>query len=164
MTKHEPDAQHDEQSGDTWETIDVPEFGYSVQLPAGWQRRDPDLTNSPWETARFADPGDRRHSLIVFRSPVQPGSEATVVAERVRNTLAASMFTDFTMRPIPFAGQPGARLDCLRHDAGRVWAVTQYFAVREASSFCLGFGTSAPAKENRALTGSSIAWTPIPER
>lgn len=127
--------------GVDWHRFEVPEFGYAIDVPTDWQRREPDLRNSPWETARFGDPGDRRHVVIVFRSPAAPGKDATGVAERVQTSLAASLFTDFAIRQVPFAGRPGARLDCARHDAGRVWAVTQFLAVEGTSAFCLALGT-----------------------
>jgi hypothetical protein len=153
MTQQHPDQPepaHRTPPDPGWERIEVTEFGYALHLPVGWQRRDPDLRNSPWETARFAEPTDRRHSLIVFRSPVRPGADPTVVAERAQHALAAALFTDFTVQPVPFAGRPGRRLDCVRHDAGRVWAVTQFYAVGDASAFCLGFGSTA-AQEDESL-------------
>jgi hypothetical protein len=59
-----------------WQRIEKPDFGYAVHVPDGWDERPPDLKNSPWETARFTQPADRRHSLIVFRGPTRPGRDA----------------------------------------------------------------------------------------
>jgi hypothetical protein len=45
-------------------------------------------------------------------------------------------------------GRPGARLDCSRHDAGRVWAVREYFVVRDTVAFCVGCGTAVPDEDD----------------
>ncbi|WP_345367114.1 hypothetical protein [Actinoallomurus liliacearum] len=50
-----------------WQRIEKPDFGYVVHVPHDWQEREPNLANSPWETARFVDPQDRRHVLPGMR-------------------------------------------------------------------------------------------------
>ena len=47
-----------------WQRVEKEQFGYAVHVPPGWVEREVDLHNSPWETARFVDPADRRHSEI----------------------------------------------------------------------------------------------------
>lgn len=131
-----------------WQRVEKPDFGYAVVVPQGWDERPPNLKNSPWETARFGDVNDRRHSVIVFRQPVQPGREVMEVAEQVQPALARSGFTDFEITAATMAGGPAALLRCARHDAGRVWAVREYLHVRENVTFCLGCGTSVPDEDD----------------
>ena len=131
-----------------WQRIEKPDFGYAVHVPQGWEERPPDLENSPWETARFGDPVDRRQSIIVFRHPVRPGRDAAEVAEAVQSTLEAAGYLDFRITAATVAGGPGARLDCARHDAGRVYAVREFFAVAGGASFCVGCGSTVPEQDD----------------
>lgn len=133
-----------------WQRMEKTEFGYAVQVPSGWVEREADLRNSPWETARFADPADRRHSVIVFRNPVGPQRAAFDVAQRAQTALSASGFVELEITDTELGGRPGARLDCARRDAGRVWSVREYFAVTDGVSFCLGCG-SAVLEEDEPL-------------
>jgi len=135
-----------------WQRIAKPDFGYAVHVPQGWDERAPDLKNSPFETARFVDPGDRRHSVIVFRGMPRPGATPLQVAEQVQNSLEASGFGDFQITETEVAGQSGARLDCAKHDAGRVWAVRQYIVVHGADRFVLGCGSSMPEEDDALFT------------
>jgi hypothetical protein len=148
-----------------WQRIEKSDFGYAVQVPAGWDERAPDLENSPLETARFANPADRRHSVIVFRGPLPPGagaapgssagaaagqgsagqgSAAVRVAERTQAVLAAAGFGDFEITGTEVGGQAGARLDCARPGTERTWTVREYFVVRDGVRFVLGCGSYAP--------------------
>ncbi|MEV5573032.1 hypothetical protein AB0L06_23560 [Spirillospora sp. NPDC052269] len=136
----------------TWRRVAKPEFGYALQIPDGWDERPPNLRNSPIETARFVDPTDRRHSVIVFRAMPQPGATALDAAERVRPVLAASGFDDFQITPAEVAGRPGARLDCAKHDAGRTWTVREYFVVEGETPFALGCGTFTPEADDPLFT------------
>ena len=133
-----------------WQRIEKPDFGYAVHVPTGWDERPPNLKNSPWETARFTHPGDRRHLVIVFRGPTRPGRDAANMAEGAEISLGNSGFTDFQTSGVQVAGRPGVRLDCVRYDAGRVWAVREYFVVEEDVHFCLGCGSAVP-EEDEAL-------------
>jgi hypothetical protein len=133
-----------------WQRVEKTEFGYAVQVPQGWVEREADLRNSPWETARFVDPADRRHSVIVFRNPVGPQRAALDVAQRAQTALAAGGFVELEITDTELGGQAGARLDCARHDTGRVWSVREYFAVIDGVSFCLGCG-SAVLEEDESL-------------
>ncbi|MEV0403254.1 hypothetical protein [Actinoallomurus sp. NPDC050550] len=131
-----------------WQRVEKSDFGYAVHVPQSWEEREPNLKNSPWETARFVDPDDRRHSLIVFRQPVRPGRSATEIAEGARQSLAGVGFVDFEISDVTVAGRAGARLNCARHDAGRTWAVREYFVVRDGVAFCLGCGSSVPGEDD----------------
>lgn len=132
-----------------WQRIDKPDFEYAVHLPRGWVEREPNPKNSPWETARFVDPEDRRHSLIVFRQPVRPAHTAAEVAERAGHSLSGIGFVDLEITEAVVAGRTGARLDCARHDAGRTWAVREYFVVRDGGvAFCLGCGSAVPEEDD----------------
>jgi hypothetical protein len=55
----------------------------------------------------------------------------------------------------PLAGAKGAgvgaRLDCAKHDTGRIWAVREYFAVTDGVGFCLGFGSAVPEEDEQLL-------------
>jgi hypothetical protein len=135
-----------------WQRIEKPEFGYAVHVPEDWDERPPNLKNSPWETARFGQPSDRRHSVIVFRGPGRPGATAAEIAELVQGTLEAAGFGDFVISDADMAGRRAARLDCARHDAGRVWAVREYFVVEDGVRFYLGLGSSVPDADDALFT------------
>ena len=144
-----------------WQRIEKSDFGYAVQVPPGWDEHPPDLENSPLETARFADPADRRHSLVVFRGLPRPGLSAVQAAERTQLVLAAAGFGAFQITGTQVAGQPGARLDCARPAgstapgttaAGRVWTVREYFVVRGDVRFVLGCGTFVPDEDDSLFT------------
>lgn len=141
----EPAMQHDPIQ---WQRVEKPDFGYAAHVPHDWQEYPPDLKNSPFETARFADPADRRHSVIVFRLMPRPGLSAAERAERVQASLAAAGFGDFEISEAEVAGRPGTQLDCVKRDAGRIWAVRQYFADRDDSHFVLGCGSSVPEEDD----------------
>jgi hypothetical protein len=133
-----------------WQRVEKPDFGYAVHIPQGWDERPPDLKNSPWETARFGDQADRRHTVIVFRHPT--AHSPAEVAERARTTLEARGFADFEVTDTEVAGRPGARLDCAKQDAGRVWAVREYFVSHGDVVFCLGCGSAVPDEDHEMFT------------
>jgi hypothetical protein len=141
-----------EQSVQQWKRVEKPTFGYAIQVPEAWEERPPDLRNSPWETARFVDPTDRRHSVIVFRHPLSPGRTAADIAEQAQSPLAAAGFIDFQVLDAELGGSAAVRLDCARHDAGRVWAVSEYFVVQDGIGFCLGCGSSVPEEDEAVFT------------
>ena len=130
-----------------WQRVEKEQFGYAVQVPPGWVEREVDLHNSPWETARFVDPADRRHSVIVFRHPVGPNRAVLDVAQRAQTALAANGFVELQLADAELGGRPGLRLDCAKHDADRIWAVQEYFTVNDGISFCLGCGSAAPDED-----------------
>jgi hypothetical protein len=131
-----------------WQRIEKPGFGYAVHVPQSWDERPPNLKNSPWETARFGDPTDRRRTVIVFRAMTLPGWTAAEVAEEVQTSLKAAAFGDFHITDAQIAGQTGARLDCAKYDAGRVWAVRHYFVVHDDVRFTLGCGSFLPEEDD----------------
>jgi hypothetical protein len=132
-----------------WQRIEKTDFGYAVTVPEGWVEREPDLTNSPLETARYVDPSDRRHSVIVFRNPFGgPQRVAADMASRAETALTASGFAELEITDAEWAGRPGVRLDCVKRDAGRVWAVREYFLVVDGIGFCLGLGSAAPDEDD----------------
>ncbi|AWS42192.1 hypothetical protein DKM19_13345 [Streptosporangium sp. 'caverna'] len=90
-----------------WQRIEKPDFGYAVHVPQGWDERPPNLKNSPWETARFGDPTDRRHTVIVFRSMARLGWTAAEVAEGTQTSLQAADFGEFHIIDAQIAGQTG---------------------------------------------------------
>ena len=145
-----------------WQRVEKSNFGYAVQVPQGWVEREVDLRNSPWETARFVDPSDRRHSVIVFRNPVGPQRAALDMAERAQTSLAANGFADLAITETEWAGRPGVRLDCAKHDVGRVWSVTEYFAVNDGIGFCLGCGSAAPADDEPLFTEMARTFEILP--
>jgi hypothetical protein len=135
-----------------WQRIAKPDYGYAVHVPHGWDERPPNLKNSPWETARFGDPADRQHLVIVFRGPARPGSTAAETAEVVQVSLEAAGFGDFQITDARVAGLTGARLDCAVRDAGRTWAVREYFVVAGDVRFTLGCGSSVPEQDDPLFT------------
>jgi len=136
-----------EVSAVNWQRVEKTTYGYAVLVPEGWVEREADLRNSPWETARFVDPADRRHSVIVFRSPLRPRSTAADMARRAETSLASVGFGELAIADAEWAGRAGVRLDCAKRDAGRVWAVREYFAVTDGVGFCLGCGSAAPEED-----------------
>ncbi len=131
-----------------WQRFERPDFGYAIRVPGGWTERRPNLKNSPWETGRYVDPTDHRRSVVVFRQPIRPGRTAGQVAEVVLPILEGVGFGAFSIEDVPVGGRPGARLNCSREDAGRVWAVREYFVVRDTIAFCVGCGTSIPDEDD----------------
>ncbi|SNS09183.1 hypothetical protein SAMN05216276_100416 [Streptosporangium subroseum] len=131
-----------------WQRIEKPDFGYAVHVPQSWDERPPNLKNSPWETARFGDPTDRRHTVIVFRARTLPGWTAAEVAEEVQTSLRAAGFDDFRITDAQVSGRTGARLDCAKYDTGRVWAVRHYFVVHDDVRFTLGCGSFIPEEDD----------------
>jgi hypothetical protein len=53
---------------------------------------------------------------------------------------------------VQVAGRAGVRLDCARYDAGRVWAVREYFVVEDGVYFCLGSGSAVPEEDEAPFT------------
>jgi hypothetical protein len=104
--------------------------------------------DAPPGVSRFADPADRRHIVIVLRGMPRPGLSTPERAERAQASLAAAGFGDFEITEAEVAGQPGARLDCVKRDAGRTWAVREYFVGRDDSHFVLGCGSSVPDEDD----------------
>jgi hypothetical protein len=140
----------------SWQRIEKSQFGYAVQVPEDWDERPPNLKNSPWETARFGQRTDRRHSLIVFRAPNRRTGSPGDIAAGARTSLESSGFTDFRITDARVGGREGALLECALHDAGRVWAVREYFVAVDGVHFCLGLGSSVP-EEDAALFGEIAA-------
>jgi hypothetical protein len=135
-----------------WQRVEKPDFGYAIHVPAGWEERPPDLRNSPWETARFVEPTDRRHLVIVFRPLLRPGWTPAEAAAQVRDSLAASGFADFQISDDSVAGRPAALMECRRVDAGRVWALRQYFVVQDGYGLFVGCGSAAPDEDEELFT------------
>jgi hypothetical protein len=130
-----------------WQRIEKTDFGYAISVPPGWAEFPPNLKNSPLETARFGDDSDRRHGVTVFRGPVRPGRTPAEIAELAQPALERAGFVDFAITDAEVGGRPGARLDCARHDAGRVWAVQEYFLSDGNVSFCVGCGSAVPEED-----------------
>ena len=68
-------------------------------------------------------------------------------ARRAQTALAANGFGEFAIADAELGGRAGVRLDCAKRDAGRVWAVREYFAVTDGIGFCLGCGSAAPEED-----------------
>jgi hypothetical protein len=145
-----------------WQRIEKPDFGYAVHVPQNWAEHAPDLKNSPLETARFGDPGDRRHCLVVFRGWPMPGRNAVQAAERLQVTLEAAGFGRFQITRTQLAGLPAARLDCALHDAGRIWAVREYVVIRDGIRFVLGCGSSVPEEDDSLFTAMAERFELLP--
>ncbi|MCA1693994.1 MAG: hypothetical protein LC749_04250, partial [Actinobacteria bacterium] len=127
-----------------WRRIERAEYGYAIQIPEGWDEFPPNLRNSPWEVARYGEKGDRRRGVVVFRNPEKPGFDARDVAEAARERLEAFGFGNFSLQDTMLGDMPAARLDFDRRDAGRIWAVRQYFVALEAVYLNFSPGTSTP--------------------
>ncbi|MEV6850732.1 hypothetical protein [Actinoplanes sp. NPDC051411] len=136
-----------------WQRIEKTDFGYAVTVPESWVEREPDLNNSPWETARYTDPSSWRHSAIVFRHPSGGRRrEAAEMATGAERALTAGGFGELEIAGAEWAGREGVRLDCVKRDAGRVWAVREYFLVVDGVGFCLGLGSAAPDEDEPLFT------------
>ena len=127
-----------------WRRIERAEYGYAIHIPESWDEFPPNLRNSPWETARYSETGDRRRGAIVFRNPDMPGRNARQIAEAVRLCLEATGYGNFTLQNTMLGDMPGARLDCDKRDAGRIWAVREYIATLGAVYLNFGTGTATP--------------------
>ncbi|ADP84862.1 hypothetical protein [Pseudofrankia inefficax] len=141
-----------------WRQVEKPEYGYSVWVPSHWAERPPNLKNSPWETARFAEPDDRRHSVIVFRNPVFRSQTPLEHAESIRESLTSAGFAEFELTETTVASRPGARIDCVRRDAGRVWAVREYLVHTGEAVLCLGLGSAAPDEDDALFDELAARW------
>ncbi|WP_226900626.1 hypothetical protein [Nonomuraea phyllanthi] len=135
-----------------WQRIEKPDFGYAVHVPQGWDESLPDMKISPWETARFGDPADRRHNFTVYRAPTPPIWTASETAERVQARLKATGFGEFQITSAEIDGRAGTRLDGVKRDAGRTWAIRQYFVVAHDVCFTLGFGSFMPEEDDWLFT------------
>jgi hypothetical protein len=131
-----------------WQRVERPEYGYAVHIPQGWEEREANLKNSPWEVARYVEPGDRRHMVGVFKPFRRPGRTAAELATGARSALEGSGFSEFSSAPATLGGVPAVQLSCVKRDAGRVWAVRELFAVQGETELCLGFGTAAPDEDD----------------
>ncbi|WP_433444666.1 hypothetical protein [Nonomuraea sp. CA-141351] len=147
-----------------WQRFVKPEFGYAIHVPQGWDERPPNLKNSPWETARYGDRSDRRHSIIVFRPAFhRPQMTATEAAEMARHSLEAAGFSEFALTEAEVAGITGARLTFAKHDAGRIWAVSEYFVVHDDVRFVLGCGSAIPEEDESLFTAIARQFEILPE-
>lgn len=126
-----------------WQRFEKLEYGYTIDLPARWVEQPPDLKNSPLETARFADPQDRRHSVIVFRSMPIPGSTARDLAERAQSSLERHGWLELTLIDARVGAENGVRLDAVKRDAGRVMALREYFIAHDPVGLILATNTTA---------------------
>jgi hypothetical protein len=82
----------------------------------------------------------------------RPGLGAAERAERAQASLEAAGFGDFEITEAEVAGQPSARLDCVKRDADRTWAVREYFVGRDDSHFVIGCGSSVPDEDDALFT------------
>jgi hypothetical protein len=133
-----------------WRRIERAEYAYAIHIPERWDEFPPDLRNSPWETARYSEKGDRRRGAIVFRNPDMPGRDARQVAEVTCQCLEATGYGNFGLQDTMLGDMPAARLDCDKRDAGRIWAVREYIVVLGAVYLNFGMGTATP-EDDRAL-------------
>lgn len=139
-----------------WQRIEKPEYGYAIGLPVGWTEQPPDLRNSPLETARFVDPEDRRHSLIVFRSMPALGTTARRLADGTQRVLELKGWLDLSVTEATFGGATGIRLDAVKRDAGREMAIRQYFVAVGEVGLILASNTIAPDEDDALLTEISV--------
>ena len=141
-----------------WQRIEKSDFGYAVHVPAGWDERAPDLQNSPFETARFAGPASRRHSVIVFRGPLPPGAGAAQLssAGATAGQLSAGQ---------PSAGQLSADEPSADRGSAAVWVAERTQAVLAAAGFGdfeitgTEVGGHAGARLDCARPGAGRTWT-----
>lgn len=91
----------------SWRRIEKPDFGYAISIPEGWIETPPDLRNSPWETARFGTPEDRRHDVVVFRQPVISGQTAADIVANAKSHLEGYGFGDFHVEHVTVASREG---------------------------------------------------------
>lgn len=139
-----------------WRRIEKPEFGYTVSIPGGWVETPPDLRNSPWETARFGTPEDRRHDVVVFRQPVISGQTAADIVANAKSHLEGYGFGEFHVEHVTVASREGLRLDFATTDAERTWSSQQYYFVDGNACFCVGYGSTAP-EEIREIIDAMVA-------
>ena len=140
----------------TWHRIEKPDFGYAISIPEEWIETPPDLRNSPWETARFGSPEDRRHDVVVFRQPVISGQTAADIVANAKSHLESYGFGSFHVEKVTVASREGWRLDFATTDAGRRWSSQQYYVTDGDACFCFGYGSTAP-DEIREIIDAMLA-------
>jgi hypothetical protein len=142
-------------------TVTKPEYGLTLNLPPGWEERPPNPKVSPWEVARFVEPGDRRHAGIVSRQP-RPGTGVRQVAEEHQESLRLSGYAGLKLAEAIVAGQEGIRLDAAMTDAGRVWALRVYNLVIDGMSFSLSLGSAVPEEDANLLDAIAAGFRLLP--
>jgi hypothetical protein len=124
--------------------ITKPELGFTVAVPPGWAEFPPQLTNSPYEVARFARRDHASHLCLVFRSPGSAGLDPRIPAEAARAVLSASGYANFALDDAQLGAHAAARLSFDKPIATGVWVVRMYFASASDRVFCLGLGSGDP--------------------
>jgi hypothetical protein len=125
--------------------VEKPELGFSIELPEDWREEPPDLTNSPYEVARFrGNVGDARRLTLVFRPTDDAKPQVWTTANAVRGRLTSIGFSHMSLSECQWGGGDGVRIDCDRPVRGRdgIWTVREYLAVASDVPYILGMGTN----------------------
>jgi hypothetical protein len=124
--------------------VTKPELGFTVWVPEHWSEFEPQLSNSPYEVARFRYRDEGRHICLVFRPPPRPDATPRAYAEGARWTLERKGFAHFTFEDLTLDGRPAVRMDFDRTLDFGPWFVREYFLVQRDVAYVLGLGTSRP--------------------
>jgi len=123
------------------------DHGFSIEVPEDWPEEPPDLSNSPYEVARFRlHEDDAWHMALVFRRTDDAEPQVWLAANAARGRLSRSGFTHMNLAECEWGGGGGVRIDCQREFAGPsgLWTVREYLAVANGVLYILGLGTNHP--------------------
>jgi hypothetical protein len=123
--------------------IEKADLGFAIHVPDDWQEFPPQLTNSPFEVARFHYRDGGRHVCLVFRHPGSTGLDPHVPAEEERGILERKSFEHFSFEDLEISGRSAVRMDFDRADLPiGMWWAREYFVVARNLVYILGLGST----------------------
>jgi beta-lactamase regulating signal transducer with metallopeptidase domain len=121
------------------------EWNFALDVPKGWNRFPPNLTNSPSEVMRFASGAEGTQLLIIFRNFFEASKGVSGFISAVQQTLEKGGFTHFVTGEITVGSRHVITLDFDRPapDGSGTWSCRQYIFVEGTLLYTLGFGTNS---------------------
>jgi hypothetical protein len=134
--------------------IEKADLGFVVHIPDDWQEFPPQLTNSPFEVARFHYRDGGRHVCLVFRQPGSTDLDPHIPAEEERVVLERKSFEHFRFEDLEIAGRPAVRMDFDRADLPiGMWWAREYFVVARNVVYILGLGSTDIVGDQAVFNG-----------
>lgn len=127
------------------------ESNFALDIPADWNVFPPVLTNSAYETVRFASQdGGSFHLVIVFRTPRDPKQAWTDWLAIYQRVLERKGFGHFRMGEVPARDRVVRTLDFDKpQESGNTWSVRHHFFEAGTLGYVVGVGSNAPEKIER---------------
>ena len=164
-------AQAQDTAGNSTQHYQNTEWNFGLDVPAGWNRFPPVLSESPHEVIRFGGSGQYgKQLLIVFRNffDTQKGLSAYISADE--QALEKKGYAHFVAGDAPVGSQHVTTLDFDKTlPDGTTWSTHQYLFTQESLLYTLSFGTnskqpaaSTPVEDRVATTftfGTSVQET-----